>query len=92
MYRVSTLPEGLDGYLIYYDASRVGLGFVLMQRHKVIAYASRQVKVHEKNYSTHDLELAKCLDSRYGDSTCMVFMYMCSSIIRAFSMCSPRKT
>ena len=53
-----TLPEGSDGYVIYCDASRVGLGCVLMQRGKVIAYASRQLKVHEKNYQTHDLELA----------------------------------
>ena len=55
---VLTLPEGLDGYVIYCDASRVGLGCVLMQRDKVITYASRQLKVHEKNYPTHDLNLA----------------------------------
>ena len=54
---VLTLPEGLDGYVIYCDASRVGLGCVLMQRDKVISYASRKLKVHEKNYPTHDLEL-----------------------------------
>ncbi|WMV38132.1 hypothetical protein MTR67_031517, partial [Solanum verrucosum] len=41
---VLTLPEGLDGYVIYCDASRGGLGFVLMQRDKVITYASRQLK------------------------------------------------
>ena len=55
---VMTLPEGSDGYVIYCDASRVGLGCVLMQRDKVISYASRKLKVHEKNYPTHDLELA----------------------------------
>ena len=55
---VLTLPEGSDGYVIYSDASRIGLGCVLMQRGKVIAHASRQLKVHEKNYSTHDFELA----------------------------------
>ncbi|KAH0698841.1 hypothetical protein KY284_013056 [Solanum tuberosum] len=55
---VLTLPEGSYGYVIYCDASRVGLGCVLMQRGKVIAYASRQLKKHEKNYPTHDLELA----------------------------------
>ncbi len=44
--------------LVYYDACRVGLGCVLMQRGKVIAYVSRQLKPHEKNYPTHDLELA----------------------------------
>ena len=55
---VLTLLEGLDGYVIYCDASRVGLGCVLMQRYKVKAYASRKLKVHEKNYPNHDLELA----------------------------------
>ena len=53
-----TLPEGSDNYFIIFDASRVGLGYVLMQRCKVITYASRQLKVHEKNYPTHDFELA----------------------------------
>ncbi|WMV19297.1 hypothetical protein MTR67_012682 [Solanum verrucosum] len=55
---VLILPEGTDGFVVNYDASRVGLGCVLMQHGKVIAYASRQLKVHEKNYPTHDLELA----------------------------------
>ena len=44
--------------MIYSDASKIGLGAVLMQNGKVIAYASRQLKDHEKNYPTHDLELA----------------------------------
>ncbi|GJS95577.1 putative reverse transcriptase domain-containing protein [Tanacetum coccineum] len=44
-------------FVVYCDASHQGLGAVLMQRHKVIAYASRQLKTHEKNYTTHDLEL-----------------------------------
>ncbi|WMV29283.1 hypothetical protein MTR67_022668, partial [Solanum verrucosum] len=52
---VLTLPEGSNGYVICRDASRVDLGCVLMQRGKVIAYASRQLKVHEKNYPTHNL-------------------------------------
>ncbi|XP_069143523.1 uncharacterized protein [Solanum lycopersicum] len=55
---VLTLPEGSDGYVIYCDASRVGLGCVLMQRDKVISYAYRKLKVHEKNFPFHDLELA----------------------------------
>ena len=55
---VLTLLEGSDGYVIYCDASRVGLSCVLMQRDKVIVYASRQLEVNEKNYPTHDLELA----------------------------------
>ncbi|WMV59183.1 hypothetical protein MTR67_052568 [Solanum verrucosum] len=54
---VLILPDGLDGYVVYCDASMVSLGCVLMQQGKVIAYASRQLKVHEKNYPTHDLEL-----------------------------------
>ena len=53
-----TLSEGSDSYVICCDASGVGLGFVLMQRDKVISYASRELKVHEKKYPTHDLELA----------------------------------
>ena len=52
------LPSGKDGYVVYSDASRQGLGCVLMQNSGVIAYASRQLKKHEQNYSTHDLELA----------------------------------
>ena len=56
-----TFLEGSDGYVIYYDASRVSLGCVLMQRDKVIAYASRHLKVHEKNYPTHALKLATLL-------------------------------
>ena len=55
---VLTLPEGTKGFVVYYDASRVGLGCVLMQHEKVVAYVSRQLKVHERNYPTHDLELA----------------------------------
>ena len=56
---VLTIPEGSDGYVIYCDESRVCVGCVLMQRDKVITYASRQLKVHEINYPTHDLELAE---------------------------------
>ncbi|GJW39980.1 putative reverse transcriptase domain-containing protein [Tanacetum coccineum] len=52
-----TLPDGPKDFVVYCDASALGLGCVLMQRGKVIAYASRQLKIHEKNYTTHDLEL-----------------------------------
>ncbi|KAH0689476.1 hypothetical protein KY289_016834 [Solanum tuberosum] len=55
---VLTLPEGTQGFVEYCDASRFGLGCVLMENGKVIAFASRQLKVHEKNYPTHNLELA----------------------------------
>ncbi|GJT87590.1 putative reverse transcriptase domain-containing protein [Tanacetum coccineum] len=54
---ILALPEGSENFMVYYDASHKGLGAVLMQKEKVIAYASRQLKVHEKNYTTHDLEL-----------------------------------
>ncbi|GJR60619.1 putative reverse transcriptase domain-containing protein [Tanacetum coccineum] len=49
--------EGSEDFIAYCDASKKGLGAVLMQREKVISYASRQLKIHEKNYTTHDLEL-----------------------------------
>ncbi|KAJ0833047.1 putative nucleotidyltransferase, Ribonuclease H [Helianthus annuus] len=54
---ILSLPEGTDDFVVYCDASIHGLGCVLMQREKVIAYASRQLKTHERNYTTHDLEL-----------------------------------
>ncbi|GKF64057.1 putative reverse transcriptase domain-containing protein, partial [Tanacetum coccineum] len=54
---ILALPEGSENFVIYYDTSHKGLGEVLMQKEKVIAYASRQLKVHEKNYTTRDLEL-----------------------------------
>ncbi|KAI3723553.1 hypothetical protein L2E82_35208 [Cichorium intybus] len=54
---ILTLPEGSEDFVVYCDASNLGLGCVLMQRGKVIAYASRQLKIHERNYTTHDLEL-----------------------------------
>ncbi|GKF74794.1 putative reverse transcriptase domain-containing protein [Tanacetum coccineum] len=54
---ILALPEGSEDFIAYCDASKKGLGTVLMQREKVIAYASRQLKINEKNYTTHDLEL-----------------------------------
>nr|GEZ12835.1 putative reverse transcriptase domain-containing protein [Tanacetum cinerariifolium] len=54
---ILALPEGTDDFVVYCDASNQGFRCVLMQRNKVIAYASRQLKIHEKNYTTHDLEL-----------------------------------
>ena len=55
---VLTVPESSEGYVIYNDASKKGLGCVLMQHGKVVAYVSRQLKEYEKNYPTHELELA----------------------------------
>ncbi|GJX85146.1 retrotransposon protein, putative, ty3-gypsy subclass [Tanacetum coccineum] len=70
---ILTLPSGSGGFQIYSDASKKGLGCVLMQHGKVIAYASRQLKPYEVNYPTHDLELAavvfalKILDTNCGE-------------------------
>ncbi|GJX98521.1 putative reverse transcriptase domain-containing protein [Tanacetum coccineum] len=54
---ILALPEGSENFVVYCDASHKGLGAVLMQREKVIAYASRQLKVHEKNYTTSRIHL-----------------------------------
>nr|GEV18914.1 putative reverse transcriptase domain-containing protein [Tanacetum cinerariifolium] len=54
---ILALPKGSENFIVYCDASHKGLGVVLMQNKKVIAYASRQLKIHEKSYTTHDLEL-----------------------------------
>ncbi|KAH9685255.1 Endonuclease [Citrus sinensis] len=76
---VLTLPSGNEGFMVYSDASRQGLGCVLMQHGKVVAYASRQLKKHEQNYPTHDLELAAVVFALkiwrhylYG-ATCQIF-------------------
>ncbi|GKD47765.1 putative reverse transcriptase domain-containing protein [Tanacetum coccineum] len=65
---ILALPEGSENFVVYCDASYKGLGTVLMQREEVIAYASRQLKVHEKNYTTHDLELGAVV---FGGTICM---------------------
>nr|GEU77949.1 transposon Ty3-G Gag-Pol polyprotein [Tanacetum cinerariifolium] len=65
---ILALPKGTKDFLVYCDASLKGYEAVLMKREKVIAYASRQVKVHKENYTTHDLELGAvvfALRSRY---------------------------
>ncbi|GKC44026.1 putative reverse transcriptase domain-containing protein [Tanacetum coccineum] len=54
---ILALPKGIEDFVVYCDASLKGYEVVLMQREKVITYASRQLKVHEENYTTHDLEL-----------------------------------
>ena len=55
---VLTIPKEGELFKVYTDASLLGLGGVLMQLEKVIAYASRQLRIHEEHYPTHDLELA----------------------------------
>ncbi|GKA93811.1 putative reverse transcriptase domain-containing protein [Tanacetum coccineum] len=54
---ILALPDGSENFMVYCDALHKGLGAVLMQKEKVIAYASRQLKVHKKNYTTNDIEL-----------------------------------
>ncbi|GKC44224.1 putative reverse transcriptase domain-containing protein [Tanacetum coccineum] len=54
---ILALPEGSENVMVYCDASHKGLGMVLMQKERFIAYASRQLKIHKRNYTTHDLEL-----------------------------------
>nr|GEU50057.1 putative reverse transcriptase domain-containing protein [Tanacetum cinerariifolium] len=55
---ILALPQGAKNFIVYCDASHKGLGAVLMQNEKMIAYASQQLKIHEKKYTTHDLELS----------------------------------
>ena len=55
---ILTLPVDGEGFIVYCDASRIGLGCVLMHKGKVISYASRQLKVNDKNYPINELELA----------------------------------
>nr|GEV42823.1 retrotransposon protein, putative, Ty3-gypsy subclass [Tanacetum cinerariifolium] len=77
---ILALPEGSENFMVYCDASRKGLGTVLMQMENVIAYASCQLKLHEKNYTTHDLELEAVVFAlkmwRYYlyDTKCVVFV------------------
>ena len=62
-----TLPSGNNRYIVFCDASRVGLGCVLMQNGRVVAYASRQLKKHEQNYPTHNLEMTAVVFAlKYG--------------------------
>ena len=74
-----TVPSISGSFVIYSDASRKGLGCVLMQHGKVVTYASRQLKNYEQNYPTHDLELAAvvfalkiCKHYLYGE-TCEIY-------------------
>nr|GEY52768.1 putative reverse transcriptase domain-containing protein [Tanacetum cinerariifolium] len=72
--------QGAENFIVYCDASHKGLGTVLMQNEKVIAYTSRQLKIHEKNYTTHDLELGvvvfalKIWRHYLYETECTVFM------------------
>ncbi|GKB54822.1 putative reverse transcriptase domain-containing protein [Tanacetum coccineum] len=61
---ILALPKGSENFMVYYDASHKGLGVVLMQKEKVIAYTSRQLNIHEKNYTIRDLELGAVVFTR----------------------------
>nr|GEX58754.1 putative reverse transcriptase domain-containing protein [Tanacetum cinerariifolium] len=60
---ILALPVGSEDFVVYCDASHKGLGAVLMQKEKIIAYPSRQLKIHEKNYTTRDLELGSIVET-----------------------------
>ncbi|GJX89228.1 putative reverse transcriptase domain-containing protein [Tanacetum coccineum] len=75
---ILSLPDGIEDFVVYCDASNQGLGCVLMQRGKVIAYASRQLKIHEKNYTTHDLELGAVV---FALKTWRHYLYGTKSVI-----------
>ena len=84
---VLTLPEGTKVFIVYCHASWVGLGFILMQHGKVVAYCYRQHKVHEKNYPTHYLELAAVVLSLKIESHYLyVCMLICIHTTRVFNM------
>nr|GEZ61396.1 putative reverse transcriptase domain-containing protein [Tanacetum cinerariifolium] len=75
---ILSLPNGVEDFMVYCDASNQGLGCVLMLRDKVIAYASRQLKIYEKNYTTHDLELGAVV---FGLKIWRHYLYGTKSVI-----------
>nr|GEU70550.1 hypothetical protein [Tanacetum cinerariifolium] len=72
------LPDRIKDFVVYCDASNQGLGCVLMERGKVISYALRQLKIHEKNYTTHDLELGAVM---FALKTWKHYLYGTKSVI-----------
>ncbi|GJR96181.1 putative nucleotidyltransferase, ribonuclease H [Tanacetum coccineum] len=75
---ILSLPDGIEDFIVYCDASNQGLSCVLMQRGKVIAYVLRQLKIHEKNYTTHDLELGAVV---FALKTWRHYLYGTKSVI-----------
>ncbi|GJV65905.1 putative reverse transcriptase domain-containing protein [Tanacetum coccineum] len=73
---ILALPKGSEDFIVYCDASIKGLGAMLMQREKVIAYSSRQLKIHEKNYTTHDLELGRHWLELLSDYNCEIHYHL----------------
>ncbi|GKB01373.1 putative reverse transcriptase domain-containing protein [Tanacetum coccineum] len=75
---ILALPDGSEDFVVYCDAFGIGLGCVLMQRGKVIAYASRQLKIYENNYTIHDLELGAVV---FAFKTWRHYLYGTKSVI-----------
>nr|GEV98078.1 putative reverse transcriptase domain-containing protein [Tanacetum cinerariifolium] len=75
---VLALPDGPEDFIVYCDASGLGLGCVLMHRDKVIVYVSIQLKIHENNYTTHDLELGAIV---FALKMGIHYLYVTKSII-----------
>ncbi|GJS40781.1 putative reverse transcriptase domain-containing protein [Tanacetum coccineum] len=75
---ILSLPDGIEDFVVFCDTSNQGLGCVLIQRGKVIAYASQQLKIHEKNYTTHDQELGAAV---FALKTCRHYLYGTKSVI-----------
>ncbi|GJR53451.1 putative reverse transcriptase domain-containing protein [Tanacetum coccineum] len=75
---ILSFPDGSEDFVVYCNALNQGFGCVLMQRGKVIAYASRQLKIHEKNYTTHDLELGAVV---FSLKTWRHYLYGMKSVI-----------
>ncbi|GKA53153.1 reverse transcriptase domain-containing protein [Tanacetum coccineum] len=75
---ILSLPDGAEDFIIYCNASNQGLGCILMKRDKVIEYTSRKLKIHPKNYTTHDLELGAVV---FALKIWRHYLYMTNSVI-----------
>nr|GEV16410.1 putative reverse transcriptase domain-containing protein [Tanacetum cinerariifolium] len=84
---VLALPDGPKYFVVYCDASCQGLGCMLMQKGKVIVYASRQLKIHEKNYTTHDLEL-----ELFSDYDCEIYYHPSKANVVADALSRKERT
>ena len=88
---VLTLTKGTQGFVAHCDASRVCFGCILLDKGKVIAYASRKLKVHEKNCAMHDLELIVMVFPLKVWHHCLYAIYMDIFTEHNSNMCSPRR-